>query len=88
MYGNPVPTASGGDVFLVFNLMKSLAETDKSIKDSDKFASELGPEGMKKASELTAASVESASTNLFAINPRMSNPPAEWVKRDPFWKVQ
>jgi hypothetical protein len=44
---------------------------------------------MQKISELTAASVEATSTNLFAINPRISNPPAEWVKKDPgFWKAQ
>ena len=89
MYGSPLPAAAGGEVFLVFNLMKSLAETDKSIQNSDKFASELGATGMQKVSELTAASVEATATNLFAINPRMSNPPAEWVKREPgFWKVQ
>jgi hypothetical protein len=89
MYGSPLPAAAGGEVFLVFNLMKSLAETDKSIQNSDKFASELGPSGMQKVSELTAASIEATTTNLFAINPRMSNPPAEWVKREPgFWKVQ
>jgi hypothetical protein len=88
MYGNPVPTAVGGDAFLVFNLMKSLAETDKSIKNSDKFAAELGPAGMQKLGELSAASIVSSSTNLFAINPRMSNPPAAWITREPgFWKV-
>ena len=89
MYGSPLPSAAGGEVFLVFNLMKSLAETDKSIKDSDKFATELGAAGMQKVSELTAASIEAEVTNLFAINPRISNPPAEWVKKDPgFWKAQ
>ena len=89
MYGNPVPTAAGGGVFLVFNLMKSLAETDKSIQDSDKFASELGASGLQKVSELTAASIEASTTNLFVINPRESNPPSEWIKKDPgFWKVQ
>jgi hypothetical protein len=89
MYGNPVPTASGGAIFLVFNLMKSLAETDKSIKDSDKFSSELGASGMQKVSELTAASIEATTTNLFVVNPRESNPPTEWIKKDPgFWKVQ
>ena len=89
MYGSPVPTNAGGDVFLVFNLMKSLGETDKSIQDSDKFASELGAGGMQKVSELTAASVQFSSTNLFVINPRESNPPSEWIKKDPgFWKVQ
>jgi hypothetical protein len=89
MYGNPVPTASGGAIFLVFNLMKSLAETDKSIQSSDKFASELGASGMQKVSELTAASIEATTTNLFVVNPRESNPPSEWIKKDPgFWKVQ
>ena len=44
---------------------------------------------MKKVSELTAASIAATGTNLFVINPRMSNPPAEWVKKEPaFWKVQ
>jgi hypothetical protein len=89
MYGNPVPTAAGGAVFLVFNLMKSLAETDKSVQDGDKFASELGASGMQKVSELTAASIEASTTNLFVINPRESNPRSEWIKKDPaFWKVQ
>jgi hypothetical protein len=89
MYGSPVPTTAGGEVFLVFNLMKSLAETDKSVQDSDKFASELGASGMQKVSELSAASIQLSTTNLFAINPRESNPPSEWIKKDPgFWKVQ
>ena len=89
MYGSPLPGAPGGGVFLVFNLMKSLAETDKSMKDSDKFAAELGTAGMQKVSELTAASIQAEVTNLFAINPRISNPPAGWVKKDPgFWKMQ
>jgi hypothetical protein len=89
VYGNPVPGAAGGGIFLVMNLMKSLAETDKSMKDSDKFAAEVGAAGMQKISELTASSVEASSTNLFAINPRISSPPAEWVKKDPgFWKAQ
>jgi hypothetical protein len=44
---------------------------------------------MQKVSELTAASIEAEVTNLFAINPRISNPPSEWVKKDPgFWKMQ
>jgi hypothetical protein len=88
MYGNPLPSAEGGDIFLVVNVMKSLADTDKSIQDSDKFASELGASGMQKVSELSAASIAATTTNLFAINPRESNPPSEWVKKEPaFWKV-
>lgn len=88
MYGNPAPGIAGSDIFIVANTMKSLAETDKSIANSDKFSSAAGDENMKKVRELTAASVESANTNLFVINPRMSNPRPEWVKNEPdFWKA-
>jgi hypothetical protein len=67
--------------------MKSLAETDKGIADSEKFAKEVGASGMEKIEGLSAASVETTGTNLFAINPRMSNPPHEWITREPdFWK--
>jgi hypothetical protein len=67
--------------------MKSLAETDKGMADSEKFAKEVGESGMQKIEELTAASIETTGTNLFEINPRMSNPPQEWVTREPdFWK--
>ena len=87
MYGNPAPGLQSGATFVVITTMESLAETDKGVKDDDKFAAELGDKGMEKVEELTAASVEAESTSLFQINPRMSNPPAEWVKQDQgFWK--
>ena len=42
---------------------------------------------MEKIEQLTAASIETSGSNLFEINPRMSNPPQEWVAREPgFWK--
>ena len=41
---------------------------------------------MKKAEELEAACVESVRSNLFHFSPKMSYPPAAWVKEDPaFW---
>lgn len=87
MYGSPTPGIPGGDTFVVVNTMESLAEVDAAIKNGEKFAAALGEAGLKKVGELSAASVETTSTNLFQINPRMSNPYAEWVKRDPtFWK--
>jgi hypothetical protein len=87
MYGSPAPAIPGGGTFVVINTMKSLAETDKGVADSEKFAKEVGSSGMAKAGELMAASVETTATNLFQINPRMSNPLPEWVKQDPeFWK--
>jgi hypothetical protein len=87
MYGNPAPGFPSGGAFVVVNTMKSLAETDKGVTDSEKFAKELGASGMQKMEELSAASIETTGTNLFAINPRMSNPPQEWITREPdFWK--
>ncbi len=87
MYGNPAPGFPSGSAFVVVNTMKSLAETDKGVMDSEKFAKELGASGIAKMEELSAASVETTGTNLFAINPRMSNPPQEWITREPdFWK--
>lgn len=87
MYGNPPSGVSSGAIFVVVNTMKSLSETDKGVANSPKFAKEVGEDGMKKIEELSAASIETTATNLFAINPRMSYPPQEWVTRDPsFWK--
>ena len=87
MYGSVVPGVPTGGTFVVVNTMKSLNETDKGVADSEKFAKELGSSGMAKAEALVAASVETTTTNLFQINPRMSNPLPEWVKQDPdFWK--
>ena len=88
MYGSVAPGVPTGSTFVVMNLMKSLAEVDKSAIDFKKFADEEGSGGMKKISELTAASIETTSSNLFEINPRMSYPPQEWIDKDPtFWKM-
>jgi hypothetical protein len=88
MYGNPAPGFPSGATFVVINTMKTQAETDKGMADSEKFAKELGSGGMEKIEQLTAASIETTSSNLFEINPRMSNPPQEWITREPnFWKA-
>jgi hypothetical protein len=88
MYGNPAPGFPSGAAFVVVNTMKSLAETDKGNADFEKFTKEVGPGGMEKIEQLSAASIETTGTNLFEINPRMSNPRQEWITRDPdFWKA-
>jgi hypothetical protein len=81
MYG-----ADNGGVFLVFNLMKSLAEVDAGMGDGKQFMSGMSDSEKKKLAELTAACVESSQTNLFVFNPKMSYPSEEWIKTDPFWK--
>ncbi|WP_263365308.1 hypothetical protein [Edaphobacter bradus] len=78
--------ADNGGVFVVFNPMKSLAEVDKGFADEKKFMESMGEDGMKKLSELSAKCLESEQSNLFHFNPKMSYPPEEWIKADPFWK--
>ena len=88
VYGTPIAGVPTGSTFVVMNLMKSLVETDKGNETSKKFAAALGATGLKKLGELTASSVETTATSLFAINPRISYPPKEWVDKEPgFWKV-
>jgi hypothetical protein len=77
---------STGDVFIVINPMKSLAEVDSGFADSKKFAGSMSESESKKLSELTAACIESVQTNLFAFNPKESYPDPEWIKADSFWK--
>jgi hypothetical protein len=80
MYGQ------GGDVYLVFTPRKSLAELDSGMDEFKKFAGVIGPDGLKRISDLSAASVDEEQSNIFTFNPHESYPPDEWVKADPtFW---
>lgn len=79
----------GGDEYVVISTDKSMADIDKGNADGKKFRDAIGEEGMKKFSELEAASVESVDSELFAINPRQSYPPQEWIDQDPsFWNAK
>ena len=83
VYGGAVGT------YAVFTPLKSIAEVDQMIGSEKKFATAMGENGMKKLSELIAASIESREMNLFTFNPRMSYVSPDWVKADPdFWKPQ
>lgn len=73
--------------YIIFNPMKSAAQIDHGFGDWGKFTAAMGEDGMKKLSELTAATVDSSQTNLFIFNPRESYVSDEWIKADPeFWK--
>ena len=83
MYGK-----EAGGVRLVITPMRSLAEVDQHQLDYKQFTAALGPDRTKKLSALSAAGIESAETNLFRFNPKMSYAPDAWIKADPgFWKV-
>src|SRR5271157_4700079 len=70
-YQSQYGTDNGG-VYIVFISIKSLAEVDNGFGNAKKFAGQLGEDGLKKLSELTAASVQESQSNLFAFNPKMS----------------
>ncbi len=73
--------------YIIFNPMKSAAEIDRNFGQMKTFSDALGEDGMRKLSDLTAAAIDSAETNLFVFNPRMSYPSEDWIKADPdFWK--
>ncbi len=78
--------ADNGGMYIAVTKMASLAEDDASMNDDKKFAAAMGSDGMKKVRELTASCLESQATNLFEFNPKMSYPPDDWIKADPFWK--
>jgi hypothetical protein len=76
-----------GGTYLVLIALKTLAEVDRSFLEDKQFEAAMGEDGMKRLRELTSASVESSSHQLFAFNPRMSYVSEEWIKADPdFWK--
>jgi hypothetical protein len=75
-----------GGVYIAISKMTSLAENDQFMGDDKKFADAMGPAGMKKVRELTAASIESTMTNLYEFSPKMSYVDDSWVQEDAFWK--
>ncbi len=78
-----------GSTFVIFIPLKSAAEIDKGFEEDKQFAANLGEDGLKRLSELEAASVEFSQRNLFQFSPKMSYPPDEWVKADPdFWRAK
>lgn len=78
---------SEASTFLVLTALKSGADADAEFGAGKKFTDAVGEEGMKKISELEAASVASEMTNLFVVSPKMSIPTDEMVKAEPdFWR--
>ncbi|MGB8481003.1 MAG: hypothetical protein WCE63_19530 [Acidobacteriaceae bacterium] len=77
-------TSSGGQ-YVVISPIKSLAEVDQERMDGKKMDVGLSADDKKKIAELSAATIESEATNLFAIDPKMSYVPDSWGKGSDFW---
>jgi hypothetical protein len=78
MYGE-----NNGGLWVVINPMRSLAEVDKGLADSQQLEAALGEAGMKHVGELASACIESEQTNVFVVNPKNSYSSDEWVKAAP-----
>jgi len=66
---------------------KSMPDIDSAMLDGKKLIDSIGEDGWKKLDKLYGECVESAHSELFAINPRQSYPSEELVAADPeFWK--
>jgi len=77
----------GGDEYVIFSIDKGMADIDNGFADDKKFRDAMGDDGMKKVEDLVAACIESSDSELFAINPKQSYAPEDWVKENPdFWK--
>lgn len=80
-YGN------GGNTYLVFVPLKSMADIDHNFASDKDFIAALGKDGLKKLDELEASCIESHSANLFAFNPKISRVPDAWINAEPdYWK--
>jgi len=83
IYGMAQPT------YVILTPLKSAAEIDHFFANYSKFAEAMGPDGMKRLTELSASGIESSETNLFAIEPKMSYMGDEILNADPeFWRPQ
>lgn len=75
-----------GPTYMVWVPMRSLAESDAAMAASRALMDAEGEEGQKTLRKAAADAYVYVETNLFAVNPKMSYPPKEWVDKDPaFW---
>jgi hypothetical protein len=73
------------NTIMMLSSMEALSELDSQLADDPEFVKALG-EKMDDFQKLASAAVESITTTIYEINPKMSNPPDEFVAADPqFW---
>jgi hypothetical protein len=78
-----------GPTYLVWIPMRSLEEFDAARKFQSAIMEAEGEEGQKALSKAASDGYNFVTQNLFAINPKMSYPPKEWVAADPgFWAAK
>lgn len=79
----------GGDdgTYIAITGDKSMADIDSAMIEGKKIVDTMGKEKWADLDKLYGETVESAHSELFAVNPKQSYVPEEYIKADPeFWK--
>jgi len=80
-----VNSGAPAGTYLIFSAMDSLKAMDPppgAMSMPDAF----GPESLARYNKLQADIVMNSENTLFSVNPKMSNPPKEFIEADPeFW---
>lgn len=73
--------------FVVFIPLKTAADLDEfAVIHGKVYEDALGEDGRKKIDEFNRVGLESSEAQLFAITPKMSYPPKEWIAAESaFW---
>ncbi|MBV9928387.1 MAG: hypothetical protein JOZ96_25450 [Acidobacteria bacterium] len=74
--------------FVIISALESLAEMDSDLTNSAEFPKAMGDK-LGDFEKLSAATIESITTTIYQIDPKMTNPPESFVAADPqFWSQE
>ena len=74
--------------FIILTSLESLAELDAMMAASAEFPKALGDK-LDDFEKLSAATIESITTNIYQLDPKMTNPPESFIAADPkFWSQE
>jgi len=77
------------NIYLIFSAYRSLQIAGNALDPPiDDYSSDVDDSARVRLDEDVRASVISAETWLFSVNPVISNPAGEWIVDDPeFWRA-
>ena len=81
MYGE-----GSDNTYILVTPMESLSIVDDMHANDKKFVTSVGPDQLHMLVEQSNKDIKSSESDLFALDPGISYPPASWVKATPdFW---
>lgn len=81
MYGE-----GSDDTYIMITLLKSLADVDQEVLNDAKLPEAMGKNQLQLNMEMASKVVKSSENELFAVNPKISYVPDQWLTDSPdFW---